>query len=301
MVIWQLMLPLLIPAQPLPAVVSGSIQRFEFSSARLAAKRLVDVWLPKGYDSNRKYPVLYMHDGQMLFDRNMTWNHLSWDLDDVVAPLLTGGQLRPFIVVGIWNGGTSRHIDYFPQKPHAMLSKKDQGYVSAQLEAGGRSKGEFWPRSDDYLAFIVRELKPFIDSTFSTFRDRKHTCIAGSSMGGLISIYALCEYPDVFGGAACLSTHWPGIFTMEQNPVPAAFFDYLAAHLPPPRGHKIYFDCGDQTLDALYPPLQRQVDEMMQEKGYKPKQWTTQYFPGTDHSEQAWHERLDIPLKFLFK
>ena len=78
-------------------------------------------------------------------------------------------------------------------------------------------------QSDAYLKFLVTELKPFIDSTFSVATDRSNTFIAGSSMGGLISMYAVCEYPAVFGGAACLSTHWPGIFTAENNPIPEAF------------------------------------------------------------------------------
>ena len=72
-------------------------------------------------------------------------------------------------------------------------------------------------QSDNYLKFLVKELKPFIDSSFSTLKDQQNTFIAGSSMGGLISMYAICEYPLVFGGAACLSTHWPGIFTMINN------------------------------------------------------------------------------------
>jgi enterochelin esterase-like enzyme len=119
-------------------------------------------------------------------------------------------------------------------------------------------------------------------------------------MGGLISLYAICEYPDVFGGAACLSTHWPGIFAVEGNPIPEAFLNYMRSHLPNPNSHTIYFDYGDQTLDALYPPLQQKVDEVMQEKGFDASNWKTQFFPGKDHSEKSWKERLAIPLQFLF-
>jgi enterochelin esterase-like enzyme len=120
-------------------------------------------------------------------------------------------------------------------------------------------------------------------------------------MGGLISMYAICEYPKVFGGAACLSTHWPGIFSMERNPVPEAFVSYMKMNLPDPKSHKIYFDYGDQTLDAMYPPLQKKVDVVMQDKGFKEKNWITQYFPGKDHSEKSWNERLAIPLGFLLR
>lgn len=157
------------------------------------------------------------------------------------------------------------------------------------------------PISDKYLKFIVSELKPYIDSTFSTLKDQPNTFIAGSSMGGLISMYALCEYPGVFGGAACLSTHWIGTVLMDNNPVPDAFVKYLNENLPDPAIHKIYFDYGDQTLDALYPPLQKKVDEVMKARGFSDKNWVTKFFPGKDHSEKSWNERLDIPLQFLLK
>ena len=114
-------------------------------------------------------------------------------------------------------------------------------------------------------------------------------------------MYAICEYPNVFGGAACLSTHWPGIFTIDNNPVPAAFFRYLKKHLPSPKSHKIYFDYGDQTLDALYPPLQQQADAVIKARGYNVEHWMTKYFPGENHSERAWSKRLTIPLLFLLK
>jgi enterochelin esterase-like enzyme len=142
-------------------------------------------------------------------------------------------------------------------------------------------------------------LKPLIDKKYSVHRDKKHTFIAGSSMGGLISMYAICEYPNVFGGAACLSTHWPGIFTVENNPIPEAFYNYLKTNLPNPKNHRIYFDYGTATLDAMYEPLQLKVDEVMKAKGYNSLNWSTNKFEGEDHSEKAWQKRLHIPLEFL--
>lgn len=147
----------------------------------------------------------------------------------------------------------------------------------------------------------MKELKPYIDKKYSTFADRANTFIAGSSMGGLISMYAICEYPEVFGGAACLSTHWPGIFQMDNNPVPGVLFSYMKMHLPDPKTHKLYFDYGTATLDALYPPLQNQADDIIRARGYDDKNWMTKEFPGEDHSEKAWHKRLHIPFEFLLK
>jgi pimeloyl-ACP methyl ester carboxylesterase len=120
-------------------------------------------------------------------------------------------------------------------------------------------------------------------------------------MGGLISLYAICEYPQVFGAAACLSTHWPGIFAVENNPIPNAFYAYMRKKLPNPKTNRIYFDYGDQTLDAMYPPLQKIADSIMVENGFTATNWTTQFFPGKNHSEEAWAERLPIPMEFLLR
>ena len=262
----------------------------------------MDVWLPDGYNKQQKYNVLYMHDGQMLFDSAITWNKQSWDVDDVISALLQQQKIKDVIVVAIWNGGATRHADYFPQKPFEALSQAEKDTVYSAARSNGVSVfNNYKIQSDNYLMFIVKELKPFIDKKYSVFKDRSHTFIAGSSMGGLISMYAICEYPKVFGGAACLSTHWPGIFSMKNNPVPNAFFNYLKKHLPHPKNHKIYFDYGDATLDALYPPLQQKADEVMKEKGFTAANWLTKYFPGEDHSENAWRKRFTIPLEFLLK
>ncbi|MBI1783318.1 MAG: alpha/beta hydrolase [Sphingobacteriales bacterium] len=282
----------------LPKLASGTLKRFENFSSKYVSARNVDVWLPDGYSKVKKYAVLYMHDGQMLFDSALTWNKQSWDVDDVLTGLKDENVIRDVIVVAIWNT-SSRHTDYFPQKPFDYLSHAEKDTVSARLKQMGATKKSFQPQSDNYLKFIVKELKPFIDKNFSTYTNKENTFIMGSSMGGLISMYAICEYPNVFGGAACLSTHWPGTFNMDNNPVPDAFLKYLDGHLPPPKNHKLYFDCGDQTLDAFYPPMQKKADEIIAAKGYTDKNWKTKYFPGENHSEEAWHNRLYIPLVFL--
>ena len=286
----------------LPKVVGGTFKRIDSFSSKYVTPRNVDIWLPDGYSLEKKYAVLYMHDGQMLFDSATTWNHTAWNVDDVLSQLLKENKIRDVIVVGIWNGGETRHADYFPQKPFETLSLAEQGSIYLSKRTNGASIFNAHKiKSDNYLKFLVEELKYFIDNNYSTYRDRKNTFVAGSSMGGLISLYAICEYPKVFGGAACMSTHWPGIFTMENNPIPNAFINYLQKHLPKPKNHRIYFDFGDQTLDAMYPPLQKIVDEVMILKGFTATNWLTKYFPGDDHSEKAWSNRFDIPLLFLLK
>lgn len=284
-----------------PKVILGSIERIENFESKFVTPRNIDVWLPAAFDVHKKYAVLYMHDGQMLYDSAITWNKQAWNVDDVVSKLLQQHLIKDIIVVGIWNGGSTRHQDYFPQQPFEQLTASEQDTVTAQLQRANRTKEKFQPKSNNYLQFIVQELKPLIDKKYPTLSNYQNTFIAGSSMGGLISLYAICEYPQVFGGAACISTHWPGTFTMLYNPMPTAFLQYLTTKLPSATQHKIYFDYGDQTLDALYPPLQQKVDAIMKAKGYNNKHWITKFFAGANHSEQAWNKRLDVPLLFLLK
>jgi predicted alpha/beta superfamily hydrolase len=271
---------------------SGIIQRFENVTSQHIAPRKIDVWLPQGYSPSKKYAVLYMHDGQMLFDSTHTWNHKEWMADEVMSTLLKKKKVKDCIVVGVWNTGALRHSEYFPEKPLAYLPvAMREGIITKEL------KGK--AQSDEYLLFLTKELKPFIDSAFSTYTDRANTFIAGSSMGGLISMYALCEYPDIFGGAACISTHWTGSARFKDDQIPAAFNKYLEANLPNPAEHRIYFDYGDQGLDSLYEPYQLMINKTLQAKGYGSKNWITKAFPGEGHSEIAWSKRLDIPFTFL--
>jgi enterochelin esterase-like enzyme len=281
-----------------PKLSSGTIQHIENFPSKFVPARNVDIWLPDGYDAHKKYAVLYMHDGMALFDASIMWNKQEWGVDETISKLLAENKIKDCIVVGIWNGNANRHREYFPQKPFESLPAKTQDSIY-NIKAGDNKLFSGKIQSDNYLKFLVQELKPYIDSHYPVRKDAGNTFIAGSSMGGLISLYAICEYPKVFGGAACLSTHWPGIFAADNNPVPAAFMAYLSKHLPSPQRHQIYFDHGDQTLDALYAPFQQQADSIIQAKGYTAKNWQSLVFPGADHSENSWRKRLDVPVLFL--
>ncbi|NOU58184.1 alpha/beta hydrolase [Marinifilum caeruleilacunae] len=277
----------------LPDVASGTIKRFENFESKYIVPRNVDVWLPDGYSKEKEYSVLYMHDGQMLYDANKSWNKQEWMVDEVVSKLINEKTIDECIVVGVWNGGAYRHSDYFPEKAANYLPKSLQSQLRDSL------MGDL--RADEYLKFLTKELKPFIDKTFSVKTDKEHTFIAGSSMGGLISMYAICEYPNVFEGAACISTHWPGDTRIVNNLIPEAFYSYLKDNLPSPKNHKIYFDYGTETLDSLYKPLQLKVDEIMRQKGFTSENWVTKEFVGENHSEDSWCKRLHIPLTFIMK
>lgn len=253
--------------------------------------RNVEVWLPKQYESLERLPVLYMFDGQNIFHTFKGWGgepNLGWRVDDVLDSLVSAGKIPPVMVVGIFNAEDKRGAEYMPAKPKDEIEKR----VAETDNEWYKSFAEQPPESNEQLRFVVEELKPFIDSTYKTKADRSHTFVGGSSMGGLISAYAICEYPEVFGAAACFSTHWPVL--------DGVFLEYIKENLPDPSTHKIYFDHGTEALDAEYEPYQKIADEAMIARGYeKGKNWITLKFEGAKHHEDDWHDRFGIPMEFL--
>jgi enterochelin esterase-like enzyme len=283
-----------------PTVSLGNIIHYENFESAFMPPHNVDVWLPSGYSEKKKYAVLYMHDGKGLFDSSITWNKQEWGLDEMITKLIKEKKIRNTIVVGIWNAEKKRHAEYFPQKPFESFSVSLQDSIYKIK----RNEGLLFNakiNSDSYLKFLVTELKPYIDETYSTYTDKENTFIAGSSMGGLVSLYAMCEYPKVFGGAACFSTHWPGVMPAKNNPVPAAFIEYLEKNAPSPKDHKLYFDYGSISLDFYYKPYQTEVDALLARKGFTAKNYLSKEFIGEGHAEMYWKKRLDIPLLFLLR
>ena len=262
----------------------NSIRHADFPS-QFVKPRNVDVWLPPGYEQGSEaFPVLYMHDGQNLVHPEEAFIGETWQVAETMTRLVEEGKVPPTIIVGIWNT-KKREPEYMPQKPYKWWRTD-----TWQDRIWGLFKGKII--SDNYLQCLVTEIKPFIDTTFRTKPGLDHTSIMGSSMGGLISLYAMCEYPEVFNRAGCVSTAWPAIGRQ--------FYPYIQAHLPDPAGRRIYFDYGTLGLDADYEPYQLDVDRIMESRGYqRGVSYTTHKFEGHDHNEKFWAERLHIPLEFL--
>lgn len=277
------------PSQQTPRV--GRLERLSNFPSRHVDARHVEVWLPPGYDGRRPHAVLYMHDGQMLFDARTTWNRQAWQVDVAAAALMADGRLRDTLVVGPWNNGALRHAEYFPA---GFLPHLAEPLRSTFVERALRGR----PRADDYLRFLVEELKPAIDARYATRPERDSTYLMGSSMGGLISLYGLCQHPAVFGGAAALSTHWIGGYERNE-PLPSAALAYLRERLPAPDTVRLWMDRGTTELDALYDPAQARVDALMAEKGFRAPGFVSRVFEGTGHNELDWAARLHLPLAHL--
>jgi predicted alpha/beta superfamily hydrolase len=229
-------------------------------------RRDVDVYLPPTYESGRRYPVVYMQDGQNLSDSTTAFAG-TWDLDDALADLAEHG-IEP-IVVGVHNAKDERIVEYSPYRD--------------RKHAGGAG--------DSYLAFLTDTLKPRVDRLFRTRRVPSQTAIVGSSMGGLISLYAWFRRPDVFGRAGALS---PALWFGRERLM--TFIKSAAL----PRG-RLYLDVGTAEGAGTLRDA-RALRALLETKGLTPdERFLYVEDRGARHDEAAWGRRLPRALEFLFE
>jgi predicted alpha/beta superfamily hydrolase len=243
-------------------------------SPQLRNRRTVDVYLPGSYPSGRRYPVIYMHDGQNLSDPSTAFAG-TWELESALDRLSESG--REAIVVGVHNAGERRLAEYspFPDRRHG----------------GGDA--------DAYLEFLAASLKPRIDRMFRTRQGRDETVILGSSMGGLVSLYAYFRFPSVFGRAGAMSPSiWYG-----QGAV-LGFIEQART----PRG-RLYVDVGTQEGAGTLRDARR-LGRLLVRKGVVRRRRSGSRAgsrlgyvedPSGRHQEAAWARRLDDALAFLIE
>jgi len=223
----------------------------KFDMPQLGRQRRVWIYLPAGYaTSKKKYPVIYMHDGQNLFDEYTAGYGQEWGVDEFMDKL---PQQQQAIIVGIDHGGDNRITEYDPYD-----SKYGNG------------------RGDDYAKFMVETLKPYIDSHYQTLTDAKHTTVAGSSMGGIISMYIAVKYPKVFGRAGIFS---PAFWIGPQ------IYDYAKANAL--KTSRFYFVCGDLEGDTEVAETQKMAD-ILKAKDLPEKNIPVTVIKGAKHNEQQW-------------
>ena len=227
--------------------------------------RDIIVWLPPSYEKEllKRYPVLYAHDGQNLFDPSTSSIGVDWQLDETADSLIKQGKIHEIIIVGIYNS-PRRMKEYYTG---------DTG--------------------ETYLKFVVNELKPFIDKTYRTLPNRENTASIGSSAGGLVSFMLVWEYNNVFSKAACIS---PAFFIRGLDYITPVLESRVKR-----KNVKIYIDCGGKGLDSILLTGTKKMLSALKEKGYrkgKDYQW---YFDKTgEHNEQNWARRLWRPLEYLY-
>ncbi|MCM1291875.1 MAG: alpha/beta hydrolase-fold protein [Prevotella sp.] len=276
---------------PLQHTDKGKIDRINIFSPQLGDTVIIDVWTPADYNpSGNPLPVIYMHDGQNLFDPATTWNHQAWEVDSVADVLSAKNIIKAPVVVGIHSVQETRIGDLTPQ---GALK-----YLKVPLDSLKRFATEDQLRGDAYVDFVTNTLRPIINSKYNVAINPENTFVMGSSMGGLMSLYMLCEYPQIYGAAACLSTHWIGDLS-DGKYFPQMMLDYIKDKLPRDGKHRIYFDHGTGPYDEAYTPWQLKVNDLCKSLGYDEDNFMTVVDEGATHNENAWKNRLYIPLIFL--
>jgi enterochelin esterase-like enzyme len=255
----------------------------DVESEFLGPTRHVEVWLPPGYDENAeaRYPVLYMSDGQNLFDPRIANTGVDWGVDESIARLMETGVIPPVIVVGAWSTD-ERGPEYSP-----------------------------WHGASDYARFLIEELMPRVNAEFRTLTGPENTAHMGSSMGGLLSYHLVTNHPDVFGACGCVSTHFPlseavwaqvleGEAGESLDETPYVIRD-IEAGLTVPEGARYWFDYGSEGLDGEYGPTHEAVRAWLLEQGLvEGEDFVIREYAGADHNESSWRARLDDPMTFLF-
>lgn len=251
--------------------VTGTVIYHEDVKGEGLRNRDLVVWLPPGYtnDTAQRYPVIYMHDGQNIFDPATSYAGVDWAIDESVDRLIGAGSIEPMIVVGIYST-KDRNDEYSPGKMGTA-----------------------------YMDFVVEVVKPLIDNTYRTRPERQHTLVGGASSGGTISFMLAWDHPEVFAGAICMSPAFkvgPGHDFYEFD-----FIGHFEATREKPRDVFFYIDNGGVELDAI---LQHGIEDMLvslDQWGYKEgRDWVFIHDPAAKHFESAWARRFpDALLKTL--
>lgn len=249
---------------PPPDTVTGKVEFIRNVEGEGILPRDIVIWLPPDYEKNinERYPVLYMHDGQNLFNPALSSFGRDWQLDETSDSLIRNGITVPYIIVGLYNTAC-RYSEY---------SDNDTGR--------------------NYMRFIVEKLKPIIDGRYRTLPDRKNTATGGSSMGGLISFMLLWEHNDVFSKAMCMS---PAFLYRNYNYINVVLSDSIKKDMI------AYIDNGGIALEQILQPGCDKMLVALESLGYKKdKDYYWYYFPDAEHNEPAWAKRAHIALKLFF-
>lgn len=245
--------------------VTGLVEYIRALKGEGIRPRDVTVWLPPDYaaDTTLRCPVLYMHDGQNLFNPALASFGRDWQLDETSDSLIRNGITVPYIIVGIYNT-PARYAEY---------RDNDTG--------------------QKYMNWLVKDLKPYIDSRYRTLPDRENTATGGSSLGGLISLMLLWEYNDVFSKAMCMS---PAFSIREID-----YTQKISSTSAEKRNMLLYIDNGGIDLESLLQPGIDKTMALLVQLGYeKEKDFYWRHFPEAEHNEPAWAKRAHIPLKLFF-
>ena len=254
--------------------LAGRVERHpEFRSEALGGTRRVWVYLPPRYaaETGRRYPVLYLQDGQNVFDGATAFiAGREWEVDETAERLITGNEIEPLIVVAVDNGGERRIAEYTATR-------------DGRVSAGGGAEA--------YGRMVVDELKPWVDRTYRTRPGRESTAIGGSSLGALVSLYLGLGHPDVFGRIAALS---PSVWWDD------AWIVRFVDDLPAKPDTRVWVDIGTREGDEAVPMTRRLRDALVRKGWREGLELRYVEATGARHDEGAWAARTPDVLRFLF-
>jgi len=251
--------------------LTGDIRHHKgFTSAFLAHPRDLVVYLPPGYDASTeaRYPVLYLHDGQNVFDRATSFGE-EWHVDETAQAMIEAGSIQPLIIVGIYNTGDHRIDEYTP--------------TTDETKGGGHA--------DDYGRMMIEELKPFIDRTYRTRIAAESTGLGGSSLGGLLTLHLGLRHSSVFGRLAVVSPSawWDDRVIIRE-------VEQLPAKLP----LRIWLDVGTKEGEEATKDV-RTLRDALTAKGWTAGQdLAYEEIAGGEHNEASWGSRVGRILQYLF-
>jgi predicted alpha/beta superfamily hydrolase len=246
------------------STASKQVRTFTIEAPQLNTHKKIWVYLPKSYKTSKKsYPVIYMHDAQNLFDAETSYVG-EWKVDEYLDTIYT----KEVIIIGVEHGNEKRVDELTPYKN----------------EKYGGGQGDY------YLTFIKNTLKPHIDITYRTFKDNKNTIIFGSSLGGLISFYAVIKYPETFGGAGVFS---PSFWFNKE------IFDFVKAS-EISAATKFFFLMGTEEGETAVPDQNKMV-ALLKEKGVSEEQIINKVIEGGKHNEGFWSSYFPEAHQWLFQ
>ncbi|NOT37231.1 MAG: hypothetical protein HOP11_07615 [Saprospiraceae bacterium] len=264
------------------------IYRISNFQSAYVAPRSIEIYLPPDYDSVKKYRVLYLQDGQNLFDNTVAFENYAMGLHTILKSL----EIDDIIIVGIWNT-TLRFREYLPSNFYVALTSNNKKFI--KKEYGGSALGSL------YSQFLIQELIPFIENKFSIDSSRNSRGIGGISMGGLISFYLGLTNPDLFGMVVCLSTHWPLSVIKNKDSIYKDYFNFIEKNIEGLKESKLYFDYGTENLDSWYENPNELLEVLLKERGmYEEDKVVIRKFSGHSHNMRDWQQRIGPAIQFVY-
>ena len=284
-------------------LANGKIEEFFIKNGK--EERNIRIYYPNNNSVDDDTTFIIMNDGEELFLERDSWRGRTWRIDKSFDELAKINKAPNVIIIAVQSAkkykgkffdNTRRYLELFPKEAIKFLPEGNKKKIYGSLA------------DTDYPKFLVESVVPFVEGKFEINLDKNNLGVIGSSMGGLSALNTIVEYPDEFGFAGCLSTHWIGIKPWEYLLLPIrqrisgdqdtidAIYEYVKKNISTIQNHKVYFDRGTRGLDYLYKEPQESVDKLFFDNNIN---FETQVYKGHDHDPVDFGKRFIPAIEFL--